>query len=257
MAFLTGPDIHTGTPRSFRHRILTEETHVTIAFTDFGVSEVPVGIYPPQQDSQLLIDAMSQAGLAPGARVADLCTGSGVVAIAAAAAGASEVSAFDICPRAVRHARKSAFTDGVNVRVHRGSCSRAVEFGPFDLVVANPPYVPEAPDDDSGSIPATAGPAQAWNAGADGRMVLDPLCAAAPLLLDEGGTLLVVQSECSNVKKTLSALRGHGMRVEVVAQQFIPFGPVMSARAQWLTRAGLLPPGRREERLVVIRADAP
>ncbi len=68
---------------------------------------------------------------------------------------------------------------------------------------------------------------------------------------------LVVQSECSNVKKTLSALRGHGMRVEVVAQQFIPFGPVMSARSQWLTGAGLLPPGRREERLVVIRADAP
>jgi len=230
---------------------------VTIALTDFGVPEVPPGIYPPQQDSQLLIDAMSQAGLASGARVADLCTGSGVVAIAAAGAGAAEVSAFDICPRAVRHARNTALADGVSVQVHRGSWARAVEFGPFDLVVANPPYVPQAPADDSASIPATAGPPQAWNAGADGRMVLDPLCAAAPLLLDEGGTLLVVQSECSNVKKTLSALRGHGMRVEVVAQQFVPFGPVMSARSQWLTGAGLLPPGRREERLVVIRADAP
>jgi release factor glutamine methyltransferase len=157
----------------------------------------------------------------------------------------------------VRHARKSALTDGLSVQVHRGSWARAVEFGPFDLVVANPPYVPQAPVDDSESIPAEAGPRQAWNAGADGRMVLDPLCAAAPLLLDEGGTLLVVQSECSNVAKTLRALRAHGMRAEVVAQQFIPFGPVMTARADWLTRAGLLPPGRRQERLVVIRGDAP
>ncbi len=230
---------------------------MTIAFTDFGAPEVPVGIYPPQQDSQLLIDTMNQAGLAPGARVADLCTGSGVVAIAAAAAGASEVTAFEICPRAVRHARESALSEAVSVQVHRGSWTRAVEFGPFDLVVANPPYVPQAPADDSAAIPETAGPARAWNAGSDGRMVLDPLCAAAPLLLDEGGTLLVVQSECANVEKTVSALGGHGMRVEVVAQQFIPFGPVMSARAQWLTRVGLLPPGRREERLVVIRADAP
>lgn len=230
---------------------------MTIAYTDLETPAVPVGIYPPQQDSHLLIDAMNESGLVPGARVADLCTGSGVVAVAAAAAGAAEVSAFDICPRAVRHARRSALTEGVSVQVHRGSWSRAVEYAPFDLVVANPPYVPEAPIDDSRAIPALAGPAQAWNAGSDGRTVLDPLCAAVPLLVDEGGTLLVVQSECSNITKTLAALRAHGMRAEVVAQQFIPFGPVMSARAQWLTRAGLLPAGRREERLVVIRADAP
>ena len=39
---------------------------------------------PLEQDSQLLIDVMEKTGLAAGRRVADLCTGSGVVAIAAA-----------------------------------------------------------------------------------------------------------------------------------------------------------------------------
>ncbi|MGB7509449.1 MAG: methylase, partial [Mycobacterium sp.] len=107
------------------------------------------------------------------------------------------------------------------------------------------------------AIPAAAGPARAWNAGSDGRSVLDPLCAAAPLLVDGGGTLLVVQSECSNIESTTSALRAHGMHVGIVAEQYIPFGPVMTARAQWLTRTGLLRPGRQEERIVVIRADAP
>lgn len=230
---------------------------MTTACTDFDGPAVPMGIYPPQEDSQLLIDAMNEAGLAAGARVADLCTGSGVVAIAAAAAGAAQVTAFDICPDAVRHARKSALSEGVDVEVHRGSWSRATEFGPFSLVLANPPYVPEAPVDDSAAIPVEAGPARAWNAGADGRMVLDPLCAAAPLLVAEGGTLLLVQSECSDEAKTLSSLRCHGMHAEVVAQQFIPFGPVMSSRAQWLTKVGFLPAGRRAEKLVVIRADMP
>jgi release factor glutamine methyltransferase len=230
---------------------------VTTAYTDFEAPYVPAGVYPPQEDSQLLIDVMTQTGLVPGARVADLCTGSGVVAVAAAAAGASEVSAFDICPLAVRHARKNALTKGVDVTVHRGAWSRAVEFGPFDVVVVNPPYVPEAPVDDASAIAAAAGPPHTWNAAADGRLVLDPLCAAAPVLLDEGGTMLVVQSECADIKRTLRDFRCHGMRAEAVAQQLIPFGPVMTARAKWLVRAGLLAPGRRNERLAVIRADAP
>lgn len=230
---------------------------MTTAYTDFDTVATPVGVYPPQEDSYLLVEAMEQAGVAPGARVADLCTGSGVVAVAAAAAGAAEVTAFDICANAVQYARASASASGVDVSVHRGSWARAVEFGPYDVVLANPPYVPHPPLDDTSAIPPTAGPAQAWNAGTDGRLVLDPLCAAAPLLLDEGGTMLIVHSECSNVRATLRGLRAHGMRAEVVAQQVIPFGPVMTARAQWLIQAGLLSPGARCERIVVIRADAP
>ena len=77
------------------------------------------------------------------------------------------------------------------------------------------------------------------------------------VLLDEGGTMLVVQSECSNVMSTLRALRAQGMHAEVVAQQLIPFGPVLSARAPWLMQSGLLPRGSRQERIVVVRADAP
>ncbi len=229
---------------------------MTSAYTDFDAPEIPVDVYPAQEDSQLLIDALVHADLAPGARVADLCTGSGVVAIAAAVARAKEVTAFDICPKAVQRARQDALAVGAHVQIHRGSWARAVEFGPFDVVLANPPYVPESLHDDSGVISA-AGPAQAFNAGPDGRLVLDPMCAAAPLLLEEGGTMLIVQSECANVQRTLRALKAQGMSTEVVAQQLIPFGPVMTARAPWLMRAGLLPRGSRHERIVVIRADAP
>ena len=107
------------------------------------------GVYAPQEDSRLLIDVMEKTGLAIGRRVADLCTGSGVVAITAAEQGASAVTAFDICARAVRCARVNAACAGVDVDVHLGSWARAVEFAPFDLVVCNPPYVPHDPSVDS------------------------------------------------------------------------------------------------------------
>jgi release factor glutamine methyltransferase len=47
------------------------------------------------------------------------------------------------------------------------------------------------------------------------------------------------------------------LKASVIARQWVPFGPVLTARAGWLQRQGLLERGRRVEELVVIRADMP
>jgi release factor glutamine methyltransferase len=229
---------------------------VTTAYTDPETLVVPEGVYAPREDSRLIVDVMEKSGLALGRRVADLCTGSGVVALSAYEQGASEVTAFDICPRAVQCARTNAYLAGVDVAVHLGSWARAIEFCPYDLVVCNPPYVPHDPSIDGPRLPRM-GPARAWNAGYDGRLVLDPLCVAASDLLADGGTLLLVQSEFAGPRQTLSGLSAAGLDAEIVAYQWIPFGPVLSSRAQWLEDTGRLDPGRREEELLVIRADKP
>lgn len=228
---------------------------LTTAYTDLGAPVVADGVYAPQEDSQLLVDVMDKAGLARGRRVADLCTGSGVAAIAAADQGASEVTAFDISPRAVHYARQQVSLAGVDVAVHLGSWARAAEFAPHDLVVCNPPYVPNDPDIDGLQVPRRIGPSQAWDAGYHGRLVLDPLCASVRGLLSDGGTMLLVQSEFAEPRQTLAALASCGLDAEILAWQWIPFGPVLSARAQWLEDTGRLDHGRREEELVVIRAD--
>jgi release factor glutamine methyltransferase len=231
---------------------------VTTEYTDErDVVVAAEGVYAPQEDSQLLIDVMEKTGLAIGRRVADLCAGNGVVAINAAELGASAVSAFDICPRAVRCARVNALSVGVEVDVHLGSWARAVEFAPFDLVVCNPPYVPHDPGLDNAVLSAIVGPAHAWNAGYDGRLVLDPLCEAVPELLAVRGSLLLVQSEFAEPRRTLAALSNAGLDAEVIARQWIPFGPVLSSRASWLEETDRLDPGRREEELLMIRADKP
>lgn len=185
----------------------------------------------------------------------DLCTGSGAVAIAAAQLGAHSVTAFDICPDAVACATTNAAEAGVRVDARVGMWVDAFLAGPFDMVVSNPPYVPTGPDADMECIPTDVGPATAWNAGMDGRDVLNPICDSASELLTLGGTLLLVQSEFADTEQSLRRLRGGGLRAEVVLSQLIPFGPVLNARANWMESIGMLPVDRREEEIVVIRAE--
>ena len=213
------------------------------------------GVYAPQEDSRVLTDVLEKTGLAIGRRIADLCTGSGVVAITAAALGASAVTAFDICPRAVRCARVNAVCAGVDVDVHLESWAARGRVAPFDLVVCNPPYVPHDPRVNN-ALPATIGPARAWHAGYDERLVLDPVCEAVPDLLADRGSLRLVQSEFADPRRTLAALSSAGLDAKMVARQCIPFGPMLTSRAWWLEETDRLDPGREEE-LLVIKADKP
>ena len=209
-------------------------------------------VYLPQEDSYLLIDTMLRRRPPRGLRVADLCTGSGVVALAAAAAGADIVHAFDMSPTAVTYARAHAAAAGARVDVFHASWTRAASTGPYDLVVCNPPYVPQPR---SGSVsPNLPVPALAVDAGYDGRQILDPLCAAAPSLLTDGGLLLVVQSEFADIGATVRLLTEQYLVADVVAERYIPFGPVLAERARWLEHTGRLAAGKRTERLAVIAA---
>jgi release factor glutamine methyltransferase len=85
-----------------------------------------------------------------GRRVADLGTGSGILALAAARAGASTVMALDINPKAAWAAGENARLNGLGDRV-TAVCSNlfsAVIPGPlFDVILCNPPYFPGEPRD--------------------------------------------------------------------------------------------------------------
>lgn len=217
--------------------------------TRFAHIEVDDGVYAPQDDSWLLCETLDHCDLVADKRVIDICTGSGILAIEAALKGAREVVAYDISPAAVACAQRNAERAGVDVDVRLGTLADARRSGPFDVVVSNPPYVPsDAPVEGTGLN-------RAWDAGADGRVVLDELCDLAPDLLAPGGTMLVVHSEFSDPAQTLRRLGRDGFTARVVASRTVEFGPVMNSYAERLEAAGLLEPGRRVEDLVVIRAD--
>ncbi|MFJ5046212.1 HemK2/MTQ2 family protein methyltransferase [Streptomyces sp. NPDC088719] len=206
------------------------------------------GVYRPQTDTLLLALAMRREGIGPGTDLLDLCTGSGALALHAARLGA-RVTAVDISRRAVASARLNTAFARLPVTVRRGDLLRPLAGRTFDAVVSNPPYVP-AP----GPSASRHGPGRSWDAGPDGRAVLDRICDDAFTALRPGGLLLLVQSGLSRPEETVGRLSAAGLCVSVTDRVTIPFGPVTRGRAAWLRARGLLRDHLDREELVVIRA---
>jgi release factor glutamine methyltransferase len=197
----------------------------------------------------MLARALADEELPPGARVLDVCTGSGVLAITAARRGA-DATAVDISRRAVLCARLNARLNGVRVRAVRGDLLAAVGDEQFDAIVSNPPYLPGDPE-----LPQS-GPQRAWEGGPDGRALLNRLCERAPRHLAPGGVLLVVHSSLVGTDSTLDLLRAQGLRADVALRHHGSLGPLLRARAAELERRDVLSAGQREEEVVVVRAAA-
>lgn len=84
----------------------------------------------------MLIEAQAMAGVRPLGRVLDLGCGSGVLSMAAAQLGASEIVALDIDRKAVEVARENAKANGMErIRIIEGSLGKAQ--GRFDTILAN------------------------------------------------------------------------------------------------------------------------
>lgn len=207
----------------------------------------PPGVFRPHNDSWLLAAAIAREPLGPSSRVLDVCTGSGVLAVAAARAGAGSVTAVDVSRRAVLTAAINARRNGVRVHPRRGSLFDPVAGRRFDLIVSNPPYVPAA---DAG-LPQS-GARRAWDAGLDGRMLLDRICEGAAEHLRPGGQVMLVHSEVNGTQATLDALAATGLAPRVALRHHGPLGPLLTARRALLERRGLLQPDANEEEVVIV-----
>ena len=147
------------------------------------------------------------------------------------------------------NARLNARLNGVRVRALRGDLLQPLRGSEFDLIVSNPPYVPAETD----ALPSR-GAARAWDAGREGRTLIDRICDEAPACLRPGGALLIVHSSVCGEASTLERLQRNGLGTEVLARRRGRLGPILAARAQVLEERGLLAAGEREEELLVIRA---
>lgn len=204
------------------------------------------GVFQPKSDTWLLAAHMRRRPQVRGA-VLDLCTGSGALAIAAVRAGAASATAVDVSRRALLTVRANARLNGVRVRTRRGELLAAVPGERFDLIVANPPYLPSP----SEALPKR-GTARHIDAGPDGRILMDRLIADAPAHLHPGGLLLLTHSSLNGEQETLDRMREAGLEPAVLERRTGPLGPLMAARAPMLEASGRLEPGVREEDLLIV-----
>jgi len=202
------------------------------------------GVFRPRSDTWLLAGAARAQRMS--GRVLELCAGPAYAGIAAARASGSRLTTVDVSRRAVLNARLNAWLSGVAIDARRGDLFAPVAGERFDLILANAPYVPGPP-------PPAHGPARATDADADGRAILDRICADAPAHLSPGGTVLLVHSEVCDGDATLTGLAGGGLDVDVVERHRGPLGPLLSSRRTQLEARGQLEPGQQFEDVLVLR----
>jgi release factor glutamine methyltransferase len=147
----------------------------------------------PRPETELLVEmALQRIEPAASARVLDLGTGSGCIAVSIARLRPNaQVVATDVSPAALIVAEVNALRHrAANVEFRLGDCYAPVAEGQFDLIVANPPYVAEAdPHLNQGDVRYE--PRHALVSGADGLMLARRLVARAPGHLRAGAWLLV------------------------------------------------------------------
>jgi release factor glutamine methyltransferase len=151
---------------------------------------VTSSVLVPRPDTEVLVDWALELLAGPEqARVLDLGTGSGAIAVTLAhRRPQARVTATDNDAAALAVARGNAQALGTAVQFELGPWWQAVGTRTFDLVVSNPPYI--AADDPH--LPALAHePLQALTPGGDGLDALRQIVAGAPAHLNPGGWLLL------------------------------------------------------------------
>ncbi len=113
------------------------------------VLEVGPGVFIPRPETELLVEETLVFLSARGAaapRVLECCTGSGAIALAIASEfPGARLIATELSPRALPYAARNRALVGLVDRVALVQCDLAAALrGPFDALIATPPYVAEA-----------------------------------------------------------------------------------------------------------------
>jgi release factor glutamine methyltransferase len=195
------------------------------AFRHLVVAVRP-GVFVPRPETEILVDvALAAIRDVASPRVADVCTGSGVVALSIAQERPdATVVASDLSLDAVALARENAAALGLTVDVRPGDLLEAID-GPLDLVTCNPPYVPS---DRRDALPpeVLADPSLAVFGGPD---IVERLYAEAATRLASGGAV-VVEIEAST-GATIGALAEAAGYVDVAVHPDLAGRPrIVSAR---------------------------
>ena len=147
----------------------------------------------PRPETELLVElALARLPRGTAARVADLGTGSGAIALAIASERPQAlVVATDASLGALDVARRNAVGNGIsNVEFRHGSWFGPLADERFNLIVSNPPYIPEGdPHLQQGDLRFE--PPTALSSGSDGLDDIREIVANAVAHLDAGGWMLL------------------------------------------------------------------
>ncbi len=177
--------------------------------------DVGPGVFTPRPETEAMLEwAMAQT-LPAKALIVDVCTGSGALAVALAhQRPGARVIGIDDSETALDYARRN--TAGTPVELVRADVTEPgllPDFdGRVDLLVANPPYVPD--DADVGAEVAGHDPHHAVFGGPDGMAVIAPIVALGGRWLRPGG-LIAIEHDDTASARTVELLSSTGAFEEI------------------------------------------
>jgi release factor glutamine methyltransferase len=174
--------------------------------------EVDARVLVPRPDTETLVEQALEilAKLDRPARIADIGTGSGAIAIALKKERpGDEVFAVDASPDALAVARANAARLNLLVAFLQGDLVSPLE-GRFDLIVSNPPYIPSK-EIDTLAAEVRNEPRMALDGGADGLDLVRRLVASAVALLADDGWL-AMEIGAGQAESAMNVLRDAGYR---------------------------------------------
>ncbi len=179
-------------------RINHEPLQYLTGVAPFRYLEIAVGpgVLVPRPESELLVDAVLThiKNLPSPVSIIDLGAGSGALALAIATeAPGSRVIAVEKSPEAIYWLKKNVSVIAENVRVVKGDVAEVLPGVKCDVVIANPPYIPDAqelPRDVIGFEPHAA-----LFGGPSGMELPRIFIKAAARLLKPAGVLVIEHTE--------------------------------------------------------------
>jgi len=171
----------------------------------------------PRPETELLVVALLDAAKElsagkPSLSIADVGTGSGIVAVCAAKnLPRCTVTAVDISPKALHVARANVETHGVGDRVELIESDLFAALGDrrFDLIASNPPYISEPEMEKLRAEVVSYEPQLALYGGPTGTEIIQRLVPAAAKRLAPQGSLLLEVSPLIE-QQTHEIIRAHG-----------------------------------------------
>lgn len=197
-----------------RRRAQREPLQHIVGETEFGGLRLKVdrrALIPRPETEQLLELVQAAAGGAP-VRILDLGTGSGALALGLARAfPAARVTAVDRDADALALARENAAATGLAPRVDflQSDWFARVAAEPFEVIVANPPYLTAQETAEAAPEVRSFEPLHALTAGDDGVADLARIVAEAPRFLVAGG-LLALETGIAQHPRLLALVREAG-----------------------------------------------
>lgn len=160
-------------------------------------------IYQPSDDSYLLEKYVSN--FAKGKKVLDMGSGSGIQALSAINSNASSVLAADINPESIKFLKDRGIT------AIKSNLFSNIK-GKFDLIIFNPPYLPQDSREDKASQLATTG-------GKNGDEIILRFLKNVKSHLNDGGIILLLLSSLTPREKIDSILNKNKLKKEILGKK--------------------------------------